>query len=100
MASAISAVRLSHQLRLILTEWRSLEGVPMEPDLDFPLLDDILPVGPELDAQVRAEICSARPRLLGPLTEYAFHAAAEPALPLVAELQDCPAVRELRRILS
>jgi hypothetical protein len=68
-------------------------------ELDFGLLDDVLPVaGAEAAA---AEIMAARPTGLGPLVEYAFVAHQNSALlPPVDGLADCQLMRELRRVLQ
>src|SRR5437660_6257681 len=72
----------------------------MEPELDFPFLDDILPVSPASAAAIASEVCAARPRLIGPLVEYAFQAKAHGKLPLLADLCDSLPLRELRRVAS
>jgi hypothetical protein len=72
----------------------------MDQDLDFALLDDILPVSPELIAESGAQIRSARPHFIGPLTEYVCHAASEPSLPAITELLGCAEVQELQRVFS
>lgn len=71
----------------------------MKPELDFGLLDDILPVA-GAEPPVATAITATRPVGLGPLVEYAFVARQNPAsLTPVAGLADCQPVRELCRVL-
>lgn len=73
----------------------------MKPELDFPLLDDILPLLAGGDDEARASIRSAQHCALGPLVECAYHAGNQPTdLPPLTELTNSPAARELRRVLG
>lgn len=72
----------------------------MEPELDFDLLDDVLPVISG-SADAASAVGNARLRTIGPLTEYTFQARANPAcMPPLSGLPDGPLLRELRRVLE
>lgn len=71
----------------------------MDSQLDFGLLDDVLPVA-SASAAASAEIIAATHAGLGPLVEYAFLSRQKAAyLPPVSRLSDCQPVLELRRVL-
>jgi hypothetical protein len=72
----------------------------MDPELDFDLLDDVLPVVGD-SANTAADVRRARPRAIGPLAEFAFQARANPArLPPLAGLNDGAVLRELSWVLA
>jgi hypothetical protein len=73
----------------------------MDLELDFALLDDILPLVGVSTATAAANIRAARPHALGPLVEYAYQVRGNPAcMPSVDELADSTPSRELRRALG
>jgi hypothetical protein len=73
----------------------------MDPELDFSLLDDILPLLVRSAPGAGADIRAAHPRSLGPLVEYAYQARLSPTnLPPLSVLPTCPPVRDLCRVFE
>src|SRR6266702_6120344 len=73
----------------------------MEPELDFSLLDDLLPLVGGADQEATQTILTARATTIGPIVEYLYHARTDRLrFPQLYKLPDSPPVREFRRILK
>src|SRR5262249_42349060 len=83
------------------SDGESSEEITMAPELDFPLLDDVLPLLAVSDLEANSDIRAAEPRALGPLVEYTYLARGNQAkMPALTDLLSGQPVRELRHVLD